>query len=236
MATDVNRIAKWDGFEWSPLSTGMNADVNALAVNGATLYAGGLFGIAGGTTVGRIAQWDGSSWSVLGGATNNIFVYALAVSGSDLYVGGTFTSVAGVPVDNVAKWDGNDWTALGTGVSIYGSPIPAVSALAVGADGLYVGGVLMRFGDKVSASIARANIPVAVAPGRFANTVYSSVGGFSFTFLDASIGQPYRIQSSPSIWPANWTDYTNFTYTAPTVITDASAGSGTNKCFRAVTP
>jgi hypothetical protein len=34
----------------------------------------------------------------------------------------------------------------------------------------------------------------------------------------------------------SWTDFTNFIYTAPVVITDTSAGATTNQFFRAVTP
>jgi hypothetical protein len=232
----ANRIAKWNGSAWVPLGTGVTADVNALAVNGATLYAGGLFGNAGGVSVGRIAQWDGNSWAAIGDATNNIFVNALAVSGGDLYVGGIFTSVAGVPADNIAKWDGSAWTALGSGVSAYGSAIPSVNALAVGADGLYVGGTITRAGTQATAAIARATISGAIAPGRFANLVYAPGAGLSFIFTDGTPGQAYRIQSAPALGAAGWTTVTNFTYTAPMVITDPVAGAGPARFYRAVTP
>jgi len=231
------RIARWDGSAWSALGSGMDNPVNALAVNGPILYAGGFFNNAGGVSVGRIAQWDGASWSVLGSGTNNIFVTALAVSGSDLYVGGTFTTVGGtpgVPANNITKWDGINWTALGSGIN--GTSIPSVNALTVTGGNLYVGGSFTKAGDKAAGYIARANIGGAVAPGRFNNLAYSPVSGFSCTFLDATVGQSYNIQSSPSLAVGSWTDFTNFNYTAPVVITDASAVTGTNKFFRAITP
>ncbi len=88
-------------------------------------------------------------------------------------------------------------------------------------------------GTNISPYIAQANI--SPARGRFSNPVYSPVTGFSCTFLDASVGQPYRIQTSPSLVAGSWTDYTNFTYTAPIVITVPIAGN-TNRFFRAITP
>jgi hypothetical protein len=75
--------------------------VNALAVSGGTLYAGGGFTYAGETAANYIAQWNGSSWSTLGSGIGGTFypafpyVYALAVSGGTLYAGGQFTTAGG---------------------------------------------------------------------------------------------------------------------------------------------
>lgn len=63
----VNRIARWDGSVWSPLSTGVQLPVFALAVydDGAgeppALYAGGGFNSAGGVAANGIARWQGCS-------------------------------------------------------------------------------------------------------------------------------------------------------------------------------
>ncbi len=155
--TIVNRIAKWDGSTWSPISgpldTGTNHRVNALAVydngSGPALYAGGSFTFTGGVTVNHVAKWDGSAWSVLDGPLGtgtNGTVNALAVyddgSGPALYAGGVFTSAGGVTVNRIARWDGGSWSALsgpaGTGTDLH------VAALAVHDDGsgpaLYAGG------------------------------------------------------------------------------------------------
>ncbi len=57
----ANRIAKWNGTQWSPLGSGMNNEVDALTVfndgTGAALYAGGSFTFAGGRPSSRIAAW-----------------------------------------------------------------------------------------------------------------------------------------------------------------------------------
>ena len=68
----ANSIAKWNGSSWSALGSGVSgpdlnygngSGVNALAVSGGTLYAGGGFTSAGGSPANAIAKWNGSSWS-----------------------------------------------------------------------------------------------------------------------------------------------------------------------------
>ena len=92
--------------------------VNALAVSGRGLYAGGHFTTAGGSPANRIANWDGSSWTALGSGisgdgTSPRFVSALAVSGSNLYEGGLFTAAGGIEATNIARWNGSSWSSLG---------------------------------------------------------------------------------------------------------------------------
>ena len=130
----ANRIAKWDGSAWSPLGSGMNYTVRALALSGTDLYAGGWFTTAGGVGANRVAKWDGSAWSPLGSGLN-YYVYALAVSGTDLYVGGDFSGTGdGVSANGIAKWDGSTWSAVGGGVD------NIVYALTMVGPDLYVGG------------------------------------------------------------------------------------------------
>lgn len=230
-----NQIAKWtiggtNNSSWSGLGTGMNytglnSGVRALAITQGYLYAGGVFTNAGGTLAQYLAKWDGTMWSQVGGGVD-YFVYSLAAVGPDLHVGGSFNNAGGVPAKGIAKWDGSSWSALGSGVI-------SVSAMTASGTNLYVGGSFTLAGNKVAPYVAKANIGSAC--GRFRDITYSPAVGFSATFLDASVGQSYRIQSSPSL-AGPWTDFTNFVYTGPVVISDPSALSGTNKFFRAVTP
>jgi len=133
----------------------MNSTVNALAVSGTNLYAGGYFTSAGGVPANYIAKWDGSAWSALGSGMGgaNPYVNALAVSGTNLYAGGSFTTAGGVTANYIAKWNGNTWSALGSGMN------STVYALAVDASGhLFVGGDFTLAGTNVSPYIAQANV------------------------------------------------------------------------------
>lgn len=62
----ANKIARWDGTNWSPVSSGMDGSVHALTVYNGELIAGGNFITAGGIPANHIARWDGTSWSPLG--------------------------------------------------------------------------------------------------------------------------------------------------------------------------
>ena len=157
----------------------------------------------------------------------NATIYALATSGAELYAGGRFTNAGGTSVKYIAKWDGTAWSNLGSGMN------DRVWALAVSGTNLYAGGDFTIAGDKLSNYSAKANI--GAARGRFSNMIHSPATGFSCTFLDGSVGQPYRIQTSPSLAAGSWTDFTNFTYTVPVVIT-VPAAAATNQFFRAITP
>ncbi len=107
----ANRIAKWDGQNWTALGDGANDAVRALAVfddgTGPALYAGGLFTTAGGVAANRIAKWDGTQWASLGTGIDS-FVLALAVfddgRGPALYAGGDFITAGGRPSLYVGKW------------------------------------------------------------------------------------------------------------------------------------
>jgi hypothetical protein len=81
---------------WNP---NPNAGVTALALNGATLYAGGFFTTMGGQPRGRLAALDAGSGSVLPWNPNaNSTVRALALGGTTVCAGGDFTSVGGWPI------------------------------------------------------------------------------------------------------------------------------------------
>jgi hypothetical protein len=161
MLPTADYIAKWDTLteSWSALGSNgagngalpSGSVVAALAFNGSTLVVGGGFTNVNnnGTVIAEadyIAQWDGANWSALGsnGAGDgslNGYVAALAVDGSTLYAGGNFTDAAALPTaDYVAKWSGGSWSALGSNGASDGSLNDGVSAIAIAASSVYVGG------------------------------------------------------------------------------------------------
>jgi hypothetical protein len=135
--------------DWVGLGSGMNNEVDALAVSGTDLYAGGQFTTAGGVPANYIAKWNGSAWSALGSGVNGGTVWALAVIGTNLYAGGNFSMAGEVSANNVAKWNGSAWSALGSGVD------GTVWALAVSGTNLYAGGDFQTAGGVAVNSIAK---------------------------------------------------------------------------------
>ncbi|MEM1080090.1 MAG: hypothetical protein AAGH65_00770, partial [Pseudomonadota bacterium] len=107
-------IARYDTTQvgdagWSALGSGVNGDVDALAVIGTDLFVGGFFSQAGGGPADSIARFDTTAtddagWSALGSGAGNV-VTALAVIGAELYVGGGFTQAGGIAVSRVAVFD-----------------------------------------------------------------------------------------------------------------------------------
>ncbi|GEM_PF-743030 len=143
----VNRVAKWNGSNWSSLGTGINSSVTSLAVDkNSNLYAGGWFTQAGGIATNYVAKWNGTTWSALGTGMP-AYVNALVVdSAGNLYAGGG-NSTTGF----VAKWNGSTWTTIGnTNVRVY--------SLAFDNSGnLYAGGSFLQMGGNTVSYIAKWN-------------------------------------------------------------------------------
>lgn len=158
-------------WERGPNVQGVDDYVEALAVYGGFLIAGGRFEVAGDTIAYRIAAWNGSSWSPLGSGVNNE-VLALCVYDDKLIAGGKFDTAGGVSADHIAAWDGSAWSSLGSGVN------NTVHALSVYNDKLMVGGRFCIAGNKVSAYFARWNegAPTAVLiTGFYASPVENGI-------------------------------------------------------------
>jgi trimeric autotransporter adhesin len=157
----ANRIAKWNGREWSSLGLGLDPGigppapggfgvyrpVSAMAILGTDLYVGGRFDIAGDVEVGNIAKWDGSAWSRLGPPGPD-FVRDVAIVGKDIYAGGRFSREGGIMFSGIAKLDAGFWSPLGDGA---GPPLAVVET------NLYAAGVFTRADGVEVQHIARWN-------------------------------------------------------------------------------
>ncbi len=181
----ADKVAKWDGSNWSALGSdgagngSLNNYVGALALSGTDVYVSGSFTDVnnGGTVLGAadyLAKWDTltGNWSAVGsdgagdGSLNNS-VFVITVNNMDVYVGGYFTNVNNNgavlgAADYIAKWDAltGDWSALGSNGAGDGS-LPAgsyVLAIVVNATDVYAGGYFTNVNNSGTVLGAADNI------------------------------------------------------------------------------
>jgi hypothetical protein len=139
---------------WNPnpgISTAnQSPSINALALSGNTLYAGGDFTTNGGQPRLRVAALDATSGNALAafnpGASNAVAAFAL--TGNTLYVGGAFTNIGGQVRGRVAALDATTGAVSLTWNPDAG-PVAAatrVNALAVANNSVYAGGAFASIG------------------------------------------------------------------------------------------
>ncbi len=149
----VNRVAKWNGTEWTALGSGMNGTVSSLTCDSSgNIYAGGNFTTAGGVPANHIAKWNGMAWIPLGTGMNATVDSLACNSSGNIFAGGYFTTAGGVLANYIAKWNGSAWSPLGTGMD------GAVCALDFDSSGkLYAGGSFSTAGGVSANNIAKWN-------------------------------------------------------------------------------
>jgi len=153
--TSANKVAAWDGLNWSNMGNGLygssNPFVEKSIVFDNAFYVVGNFDSAGTALAKDIAKWDGTSWSALGTGSNNV-IFSIATYNNEIYVGGTFDSIGGIAANHIAKWDGINWQPLSNG--IHGNN---VNDLYVYDNELYAVGVFDSAGSVACEYIARWN-------------------------------------------------------------------------------
>ncbi len=154
----VNRIAKWNGSNWSALAgsggIGVDGPVTALLVRGTDLYVSGWFTHAGGIPALNIAKWDGTNWTALGaGLSATGAVQAMAIMGNTLYATSNILDPAlGGPGNLIAKWDLTTLTW-----SPFAVMNDAVETFLVDGTNLYAGGQFTIIGGVAANNIAKWN-------------------------------------------------------------------------------
>ena len=124
---------------WNPGASGVVPDVEALAVSGSVVYAGGHFTTVAGQPRSNLAAIDTSSgqataWNP---SPNAFSVSAIAPARSTVYVGGDFTKIGGQVRDYFAALD----ASTGTPLAFDPNPNNTVGSLDVAPDGtLVIGG------------------------------------------------------------------------------------------------
>lgn len=173
------RVADGTPTAWDPNPEGLNggnATINALAVAGTTLYAGGFFSAIGNqardniaavsTVDGRATSWNPSSDGV---------VSSIARAGDIVYVGGSFINIGGqqrVFIAALGAADGlaTDWDPDADGT---------VEAIVTSGDLVYVGGFFLTIGGQSRGRLAALHAADGSAthwdpdlgPGMFGNYV-----------------------------------------------------------------
>jgi trimeric autotransporter adhesin len=145
---NANRIAKYDGANWTALGNGVNSGVYALAEFNGELVVGGSFTSAGSGLAASIARWNGNTWSVLGSGFSD-WCLSLAAYHGRLYAGGVFTSTGLTSCNRIASWNGTYWSALGTGLN------NNCFTMGVYNDSLYVSGTFTTAGGNPAKHVAR---------------------------------------------------------------------------------
>ena len=143
-----------------------------MRVVGTTLFAGGIFTLAGGqprnniaafnTTTGALTTWD---------ANVDGWVMCMVAKGSRLYIGGNFTTAGGQFRANAA----NLGVANGLASSWAPDPNGVVYAIAVSGSKVYLGGEFTNVSGQPHEGLAVVDGTTAVVSGTFAPFISNRV-------------------------------------------------------------
>lgn len=121
----VEGIAKFNGTNWTPVITGLNAYSGLMAVWDNKLVVTGTYN----NTQGPILAWDGNNITEVGNFTNSGVLTDLTVYQGDLVVSNLASGIS-----RLHAYDGNSWQSFG------GSASGVFNTLEADGSRLYVGG------------------------------------------------------------------------------------------------
>ncbi len=131
----TNRIASWNGVQWSSFGTGApyGAPVYSITRYQNNLYASSIF-LNNPSQQNWFNKWNGISWDTISPTINGPIACFKEYNG-DLYLGGVFQQTNNNNLNMIAKYDGT---------SFYSFPLPAsynsVNAIEFFQGNMYIGG------------------------------------------------------------------------------------------------
>jgi hypothetical protein len=141
------------GKTWTPITTGMDSEISALAVNSSSaLFAGGAFSSAGGYPAKRVAKYSYGAWNALGNGLPG-WCDSIVTTGSLIYASAYDTTVS-PPVPRVMKYSYGSWSDMGAKMDKYTD----VYKLALdSSNNLYAGGSFTSVNGAKAYGIAKWN-------------------------------------------------------------------------------
>lgn len=184
------------GFSAPAFSGASFATVRALALDGTSLYVGGLFGKAGAADRTGVAAVDAHDGHVLpfsvkleGGGSDGPEVRALAIDGGYLYAGGAFDTANGAACANLIDVSLASHQIF-NGLCSY-SPAGRVDALAVQDGKLYVGGWYSALGPSAGGMLRRLATATDIPDGNWLPAPDSAVTALATTASAVYLGGPF---------------------------------------------
>ena len=125
-----------------------------------TVYAGGVFTMIGGQARNNVAELNADGSVTSFNPNPNNFITAIGASASAVYIGGLMTSIGGVTRHSIAALNASDGTVtdFAPEASAEDNTIPAVNALAVKGNTIYVGGLFSLMGGQPRNNIAALDL------------------------------------------------------------------------------
>ncbi len=203
----ANRIAEWDGVNWTPVTNpsatthGMGGEnvnyVTSLVYKAGELYAGGYFSQADGKSVNNIAVWNGTDWSpVTTNPTDATYPFSggvdsLIANTVDLYSGGDFAMADGQEVNHIAAWNNQTWQGVTNPNAHFHGVNVRVLAMAFDKEGdLYAGGNFTQADDNAAKYIAMWNGTNWAAVTNAQATNHGMIGGGNSPLVKALAYDP----------------------------------------------
>ncbi len=153
----ANRIATWDGQDWSGLHRGPDQSVEALVEHGGSVYLAGTFERVDAIASPTLARFDGISFFPITGNVPAGDINAMASfddgSGPSLFIAGGFTTAGSLTANRIVRYKDNTFTPIMAGIS--NGVNNTIHAMIVWNGSLYITGTFTAAGITPASRIAR---------------------------------------------------------------------------------